>query len=102
MAHTGKILGEYSEEHRANISKALKGKEKTESHRANISKATTGKNRSTHSDETKRKMSESHKGKPKDFSKISDTDRKRRSDQMKALRARQKAEKLAKLAIGHN
>jgi 5-methylcytosine-specific restriction endonuclease McrA len=98
-AHTGKSLGEYSEEHRANISKALKGKEKSESHRANISKAATGKNRSPHSDETKRKMSESHKGKPKDFSKISDADRKRRSDQMKALRARQKAEKLAQLTI---
>jgi hypothetical protein len=38
-------------------------------------------------------MSESHKGKPKDFSKISDADRKRRSDQMKAMRAKQKLEK---------
>lgn len=91
--HTGKILGEYSEEHRSNISKALKGKEKSETHRANISKAATGKNRGPHSEETKRKMSESHKGKPKDFSKISDADRKRRSEQMKALRAKQKQEK---------
>ena len=92
-SHTGKILGEYSEEHRANISKALKGKEKSETHKANISKAATGKTRSPHSEETKRKMSEASKGKPKDFSKISDADRKRRSDQMKAMRAKQKLEK---------
>jgi hypothetical protein len=92
-AHTGKSLGEYSEEHRANISKALKGKEKSESHRANISKASTGKNRSPHSEETKRKMSESHKGKPKDFSNLSDAERLRRSEHMKAIRAKHAHEK---------
>lgn len=92
-AHTGTSLGEYSEEHRSNISKALKGKEKSESHRANISKAATGKNRSPHSEETKQKMSEAHMGKPKDFSNISNEERKRRSENMKAMRAKQKLEK---------
>lgn len=92
-AHTGKILGEYSEEHRSKISNSLKGKAKSKEHKENMAKAKLGIAGSPRSEETKKKISESLKGKPKDFSKISDEDRKRRSEQMKALRARQKLEK---------
>lgn len=93
IAHTGKILGEYSEEHRTSISDALKGKKKSDQHRESISAGKFGKKIGPHSEETKCKISEAHKGKPKDFSKMSDAERKRRSDSMKALRARQKREK---------
>jgi hypothetical protein len=88
-AKLGVSTGSCSEETKQKISKANTGRALSEETKQKISNSQLGKKRGSQSDEHKRKISEATKGKKKNAI-YSEEERKRRSEAMKLMRAKQK------------